>query len=139
MKQFHVAVIRTSCGESAMNVSAAFDMRVDATPDEVQRTAEAIAGDLDGELLSVHPMTPVTTVDARPRDFDADDREAFETWYLREFIAARERGGVIIDDNGCPATREALFWKDDRGEYGITSIRYAFIGFLAGRRSRDER
>ena len=58
-------------------------------------------------------------------------RERFETWYIGEFKRVRA-AGTAIDDNGSPATPEALFWKDERGNYGVNSIHAAWIGWFHG-------
>lgn len=59
-------------------------------------------------------------------------RTRFETWYIGEFKRVRA-AGAAVNDNGCPATPEALFWKDERGDYGVDSIHAAWIGWFHGR------
>ena len=58
-------------------------------------------------------------------------RTRFEAWYLAEFERVRA-AGTAIDDNGSPATAEALFWKAEDGNYGVRSIHAAWIGWFHG-------
>jgi hypothetical protein len=57
-------------------------------------------------------------------------RTAFEAATLKYFIAQRE-AGKAIDDNGSPATPEALFWRKENGDYGVEMFNAAWWGWKA--------
>lgn len=58
------------------------------------------------------------------------ERDRFEQAALAHFLARRE-AGLAIDDNGSPATAEALFWKDEAGNYGVKMFNAAWWGWQA--------
>lgn len=60
----------------------------------------------------------------------ADTRAAFEAAALEHFIKRRDEGKAI-DDNGSPATPEALFWKTPSGDYGVQMFNAAWWGWQA--------
>lgn len=59
-------------------------------------------------------------------------RQDFERRCLAHFQAKREAGVKIIDDNGSPATSEALFWKNPDGSYGVAAFNVAWIAYRWG-------
>lgn len=62
---------------------------------------------------------------------EAELRSHFESAMLDVARHAR-KAGTAVDDNGSPITSEALFWKDERGLYGVRQFNAAWTGFLAG-------
>lgn len=63
---------------------------------------------------------------------EAHMRVKFERRCLEHFKAKRDAGVPIIDDNGSPATAEALFWRDQNGQYGVQAFNVAWIAFRWG-------
>lgn len=64
-------------------------------------------------------------------------RKQFEDACLANFVERRASGN-ISDDNGSPATHEALFWRKANGDYGVTLFNAAWWGYKAGHSHRDE-
>ena len=61
--------------------------------------------------------------------FDIDaERARFEQAAMDHFHTRRQQGNVL-DDNGCPITRESLFWRDDKGDYGVRMFNAAWWGW----------
>ena len=61
--------------------------------------------------------------------FDIDaERARFEQAAMDHFHTRRQQGNVL-DDNGCPITRESLFWKDENGNYGVRMFNAAWWGW----------
>lgn len=63
---------------------------------------------------------------------EAHMRVEFERRCLDHFKAKRAAGVPIIDDNGSPATTEALFWRDENGHYGVQAFNVAWIAYRWG-------
>lgn len=57
------------------------------------------------------------------------EREHFEYAMVEVFTAWRERGNSL-NDNGSPATREALCWRQPDGTYGVLSMNMAWTGWI---------
>jgi len=55
-------------------------------------------------------------------------RSEFEQAAMQHFVAQRE-AGKAVDDNGSPPTPEALFWKDEQGNYGVKMFNAAWWGW----------
>ncbi len=60
------------------------------------------------------------------------ERDRFEQAALEHFMVQRAAGAQIADDNGCEATRETLFWRDDAGNYGVKMFNAAWWGWKKG-------
>lgn len=59
-------------------------------------------------------------------------RQDFERRCMDHFNAKRAAGVKIIDDNGAPATPEALFWKNPDGSYGVQAFNVAWVAYRWG-------
>lgn len=57
------------------------------------------------------------------------ERDQFEEVALAHFVAQRAAGVQISGDNGCEPTRESLFWRDDKGDYGVRMFNAAWWGW----------
>ena len=57
------------------------------------------------------------------------ERDQFEEAALAHFVAQRAAGVQISGDNGCEPTRESLFWRDDKGDYGVRMFNAAWWGW----------
>ena len=57
------------------------------------------------------------------------ERDQFEEVALAHFGAQRAAGVQISGDNGCAPTRESLFWRDDKGDYGVRMFNAAWWGW----------
>ena len=57
------------------------------------------------------------------------ERDQFEEAALAHFVAQRAAGVTISGDNGCETTRESLFWRDDKGDYGVRMFNAAWWGW----------
>ena len=74
---------------------------------------------------SKNPHDP-TYAGATPIDLNKE-RDAFEEAALALFIQRREAGMRMRgDDPEVPATRESVFWRDERGEYGVKAFNAAW-------------
>lgn len=54
-------------------------------------------------------------------------RTRFEVWYMAELRRVRA-AGTAVDDNGS----DNVFWRNERGDYGVDSIHAAWIGWFHG-------
>lgn len=74
------------------------------------------------------------TYKAKPQGFALElaMRQDFERRCMDHFNAKRAAGVKIIDDNGSPATPEALFWKNPDGTYGVQAFNVAWIAYRWG-------
>lgn len=54
----------------------------------------------------------------------------FEERALALFNEKRRAGVSMRDDNGSPATREALFWRKPDGAYGVEMFNAAWTGYV---------
>lgn len=61
-------------------------------------------------------------------------RADFERCCLEHFQAKRAASVEVIDDNGSPATPEALFWREADGSYGVKAFNIAWIAYQWGAR-----
>lgn len=59
---------------------------------------------------------------------EAAEREQFEIEMVDVFKEWRARGN-LAEDNGCPASREALCWRTEDGAYGVLSLNMAWTGW----------
>ncbi len=57
------------------------------------------------------------------------ERDQFEEVAMAHFVAQRAAGVQISGDNGCEPTRESLFWRDDKGDYGVRMFNAAWWGW----------
>lgn len=60
------------------------------------------------------------------------ERDRFEQAALERFVNQRAAGVQITDDNGSEPTREALFWRDSAGNYGVKMFNAAWWGWRTG-------
>lgn len=67
----------------------------------------------------------------------ADTRADFEAAALAYTIQRRDEGKTL-DDNGCPATTEALFWKTPTGDYGVHMFNAAWWGWQAAVKTMEK-
>jgi hypothetical protein len=56
------------------------------------------------------------------------ERESFEKACVIKFAIWRVAGNTA-NDNGAPATREALCWRDEHGNYGVMALQAAWWGW----------
>lgn len=64
-----------------------------------------------------------------PAELLAAERSAFETkiWGYYQGLKAR---GWAHPDEGDSNWRESMFWKTDKGQYGVSQIEAAWTGWL---------
>lgn len=64
------------------------------------------------------------------------ERTEFETAAYAYFIRRRAEGKLdrqLSEDAGGDGTPEVLFWKDERGDYGVKMFQAAWWGWKAAR------
>lgn len=63
-------------------------------------------------------------------------RQDFDERALALMQAKRIAEVPMTGDNGCPVTRESLFWRKPNGEYGVEMFNAAWIGYVWGYEAR---
>lgn len=58
------------------------------------------------------------------------ERPRFEDACYAHFLARREAGKIDMADGG-DGSREALFWRQENGEYGVLAFNSAWFGWLS--------
>ena len=61
------------------------------------------------------------------------DRAAFEAAAYRHFQRRLAAGKIPAEEPG-DGTPEALFWRDEKGDYGVKMFNAAWWGFKEGRK-----
>lgn len=59
-----------------------------------------------------------------------DLRPKFEDWMWKRYLWLKAQGWAAAGEVG--PVREALFWREESGKYGVISIAAAWEGFIAG-------
>ena len=80
--------------------------------------------ELEGSAIMLREHETQQTID--------DERTAFEEAAYQHYLRRKEAGKIDPNAQG-DGTREALFWKQPNGEYGVLAFNSAFWGWRAAK------